>query len=71
MEPISGAEKLTHLFTLAGATRVEWSSFSSASWSLRENVAVKSVLTLDLSCASELEALLGSRFGLNFWHFFV
>jgi hypothetical protein len=38
---------------------------------LSQNVTVVSVLTLDLSCASELETLLGSGFSFYFWHFFV
>jgi hypothetical protein len=38
---------------------------------LCENVAVISVLTLDLACTSKLETLFSSGICFNFWHFFV
>ena len=36
---------------------------------LGQDVAVISVMTLDLACSGEAEALLGSGVCLYFWHF--
>jgi hypothetical protein len=38
---------------------------------LCQNVAVVSVMSLDLTCSGETESLLGTGVCLYFWHFFI
>ena len=67
---LSQVQKVTYLFLVgfhhdSGVVEVSLLLLSL----LRQNVAVISMLSFDLTCSGQLEAFLSAGICLNFWHF--
>jgi hypothetical protein len=69
---LTQAKQVTHLLEVAA---IDDSLMNQITFLLLcllgENVAVVSVMSLDLTSSGETESLLGTGVCFNFWHFFI